>query len=136
MAKKMSRGQFVRAIALRRVQSGKFAGQICKLMDISEQEDEISAVLDEIVDGIVDCVMDGYDIVLPKFGVFSMKIHKGHPTQFGSGHNSPNGYKDDYPVLKFSASGTLNKIIGQKLRKGIKDDGTKADKGTGKARKK
>lgn len=72
-------------------------------MDVAD----LSKVYDVIVSSISDLTSQGHELSLTGFGVFSVKVHKGHPVQFGSSQSNVK----DYPVLKFSASDALNRKI-------------------------
>lgn len=65
----------------------------------------IERVLDALVEELTQTVLRRQDVVLPGFGRFYLQMHRGHVTRFGGGR------LDDYPVLKFSASKTMNKTL-------------------------
>lgn len=74
----------------------------------------IERVLDAVVEELTATVLRRQDVVLPGFGRFYLQMHRGHVTRFGGGR------LDDYPVLKFSASKTMNKTLVQDLGEPIR----------------
>lgn len=67
----------------------------------------VGNVYEALIDEIIDSVADGEVVVLTGFGRFSQQIHKGHRVRFGQ------TTVDDYPVLKFSASRSINRRLGE-----------------------
>lgn len=60
-----------------------------------------------VINGIKHAVSNGMRLQLYGFGTFYLQLHKGHKMQFQPTQNTT----DDYLVLKFSASSSLNKHI-------------------------
>ena len=60
-----------------------------------------------VINGIKYAVSNGMRLQLYGFGTFYLQLHKGHKMQFQPTQNTT----DDYLVLKFSASSSLNKHI-------------------------
>lgn len=60
-----------------------------------------------VINGIKEFVANGKKLQLYGFGCFYLQLHKGHKMQFQPNKNET----DDYLVLKFSASSSLNKHI-------------------------
>lgn len=73
---------------------------------------ELRVVYKLIVNGIIDLVCKGNRIMFREFGVFSLKLHKGHPVQFEQGNKRVDGYV----ILKFAASD----ILTERIRKNYK----------------
>lgn len=69
--------------------------------------DTVDAVYRALTHELIATVSRGQVIVLKGFGKFHRQLHKGHKVRFGV--NDVN----DYPVLKFSASRTLNRQLGE-----------------------
>ena len=91
MENKISKLQFIRQI---RNKKG------CSAREASEIYDIFMSILTEEI-------LKGNSVSLLNFGVFSLKIHKGHPVQFAETRS----LKDDYLTLKFSPSNTfVNKL--------------------------
>ena len=60
-----------------------------------------------VINGIKRAVANGIRLQLYGFGIFYLQLHKGHKMQFQPLQNTT----DDYLVLKFSASSSLNRHI-------------------------
>lgn len=60
-----------------------------------------------VINGIKKAVANGARLQLYGFGIFYLQLHKGHKMQFQPLQNTT----DDYLVLKFSASSSLNRHI-------------------------
>lgn len=60
-----------------------------------------------VINGIKYATANGMRLQLYGFGTFYLQLHKGHKMQFQPTKN----ITDDYLVLKFSASSSLNKHI-------------------------
>lgn len=75
--------------------------------DAGLTKQQLRSSYDIILKSLTDLVMDGKKVVFVGFGTFYLQTHKGQPVQFGHGGACLN----DYFVLKFSASTTINKQI-------------------------
>lgn len=64
----------------------------------------VARVGDHFLDAIAAAAAEGKIVGLRGFGVFRLQLHKGHKVRFKNDTRIP-----DYQVLKFSASGSLNK---------------------------
>lgn len=76
---------------------------------LGAEPETVSGVLGAFLDEITGIVSDGGSLVIHGFGKFYRQDRKGHAVHFGKDHI------DDYPVLKFSASRSVNKEIGSRL---------------------
>lgn len=69
------------------------------------------AVVNQVYNSLVDCIVEsvsaGNHMSLTGFGNFYRQTHKGHPVQF----ESSDSIVQDYALLKFSASDTINKRL-------------------------
>ncbi|TYC08547.1 HU family DNA-binding protein [Actinomadura syzygii] len=65
----------------------------------------VSSVYEGIFDELTSAVSNGETVVLTSFGRFYRQAHKGHKVRFGKSD------VDDYPVLKFSASRSVNRHL-------------------------
>lgn len=69
--------------------------------------DEATQAYGAVINGIKKAIANGKRLQLYGFGIFYLQLHKGHKMQFQPKQNTT----DDYLVLKFSASSSLNKHI-------------------------
>lgn len=65
----------------------------------------VSPVYEAIIDELAASVQCGETVVLTGFGRFYRQDHKGHKVRFGKSD------VDDYSVLKFSASRSMNRQL-------------------------
>lgn len=65
----------------------------------------VSSVYEGIFGELTEAVTQGEIVVLTRFGRFYRQDHKGHKVRFGQSE------VDDYSVLKFSASRSLNRQL-------------------------
>lgn len=66
----------------------------------------VSSVYESIILELLSAVTKGEAVVLTGFGRFYRQDHKGHKVRFGKED------VDDYSVLKFSASRSMNRNLG------------------------
>lgn len=80
----------------------------------------VSEVYESLVEELTDAVRDGDAVVLTGVGRFYRQAHKGHKVRFGKQD------VDDYSVLKFSASRSMNRRLdsddGEIVDDGLDDD--------------
>lgn len=62
---------------------------------------DVRKVWDAIVDGMLHVLCSGRDLSMAGFGMFSLRVHKGHPIQFDQ---TPETRINDYIVLRFTPS--------------------------------
>lgn len=74
----------------------------------------VSRVYEAFLEELGDAVASGQTVVLTGFGRFYRQAHKGHKVRFGKLE------VDDYHVLKFSASRTINRQLDDEV--GSDDD--------------
>lgn len=76
------------------------------------------AVYNAIIAEIFDAVEDGKRLTLRGFGKFFVQTHKGHRvTKIDDNGNALDlGTIADYPVLKFSSTRTVNRLIGERAQ--------------------
>lgn len=67
----------------------------------------VSAVYEAIIKELLESVVRGEAVVLTGFGRFYRQDHKGHKVRFGKED------VDGYSVLKFSASRSMNRNLGE-----------------------
>jgi nucleoid DNA-binding protein len=65
----------------------------------------VSSVYEGILDELLDAVSHGETVALTGFGRFYRQTHRGHKVHFGQSE------VEDYSVLKFSASRTVNRKL-------------------------
>ena len=65
----------------------------------------VSEVYESLIGELTDSVRRGETVMLTGFGRFCRQVHKGHKVRFGKKD------VDDYPVLKFSASRSINRRL-------------------------
>lgn len=65
----------------------------------------VSEVYESLIGELTDAVRRGDTVVLTGFGRFCRQTHKGHKVRFGKAD------VDDYSVLKFSASRSINRRL-------------------------
>lgn len=65
----------------------------------------VNLVYESILDELMAAVCGGENVVLTGFGRFYRQAHKGHKVRFGK------NAVGDYPVLKFSASRSMNQLL-------------------------
>lgn len=65
----------------------------------------VASVYEGIFGELMDAVSQGETVVLTGFGRFYHQAHKGHKVRFGQSE------VDDYSVLKFSASRSVNRQL-------------------------
>lgn len=65
----------------------------------------VSSVYEGIIGELTEAVSQGETVVLTRFGRFYRQAHKGHKVRFGKQDI------DDYSVLKFSASPSVNRHL-------------------------
>lgn len=65
----------------------------------------VSEVYESLIAELTDAVRRGDTVVLTGFGRFARQMHKGHKVRFGKKD------VDDYSVLKFSASRSINRRL-------------------------
>ena len=65
----------------------------------------VSEVYESLIAELTDAVRRGDTVVLTGFGRFARQTHKGHKVRFGKKD------VDDYSVLKFSASRSINRRL-------------------------
>lgn len=65
----------------------------------------VSAVYEALLEELTNAVYMGETVVLTGFGRFYRQAHKGHKVRFGKKD------VDDYVVLKFSASRSINRQL-------------------------
>lgn len=68
---------------------------------------EVSAVYEAIFDELTTAIIADESVVLTGIGKFYRQDHKGHKVRFGRED------VEDYPVLKFSASPSVNKRLAE-----------------------
>lgn len=76
-------------------------------IDNGMTKEEATMAYRAVINGIKKAVANGRRLQLYGFGTFYLQLHKGHKMQFQPTKNQT----DDYLVLKFSASSSLNKHI-------------------------
>jgi DNA-binding protein HU-beta len=79
-----------------------------------------TTVYDAMIDELKELVAAGNRVTLTGFGKFYMQEHKGHAVHYKSEDST--GRVEDYSVLKFSATRTLNKRVSGKGGKADEDD--------------
>lgn len=67
----------------------------------------VSKVYESLLGELTGAVSCGETVVLTSFGRFYRQDHKGHKVRFGKSD------VDDYVVLKFSASSSFNRRLGE-----------------------
>ncbi|WP_394941137.1 HU family DNA-binding protein [Psychromicrobium sp. YIM B11713] len=65
----------------------------------------VSSIYEGIFSELTEAVSQGETVVLTRFGRFYRQAHKGHKVRFGKQDI------DDYSVLKFSASPSVNRHL-------------------------
>lgn len=70
----------------------------------------VNRVYDTILDELMDIMRRGDQLMLTGFGKFYPQAHKGHRVQFADGGSEA---IDDYFVLKFSATRSVNKALAE-----------------------
>lgn len=76
---------------------------------LGTEPEVVAGVLNAFLEEITEIVSEGGSLVLHGFGKFYRQDRKGHAVHFGKDHIG------DYPVLKFSASRSVNKEISTRL---------------------
>ena len=71
---------------------------------------DVTRVYQAMRDEFVDIIRRGDMLLIRGFGRFYAHKHKGHPVQFVK-KDSASTWVDDYYVLKFSASRSLNSFL-------------------------
>lgn len=75
------------------------------LQAVAEQVDmpvaDVKKVWDAVVDGALHVLCSGRDLSMAGFGMFGLRVHKGHPIQFDQ---TPETRIKDYIVLRFTPS--------------------------------
>ena len=87
-----------------RISKRKFISRVATRSGVPVQR--VNEVYEAILAEVTEAARAGEDVVLTGFGRFYRQDHKGHKVRFG---------KDDvsaYPVLKFSASWSVNRKLG------------------------
>ena len=105
------------------------------LQAVADQVDmplpEVRRVWDAIVDGALHVLCSGRDLSMAGFGMFSLRVHKGHPIQFDQ---TPETRIKDYIVLRFTPSDVFMDSVRAKAAipgEGDGTEGTEADDGEG-----
>lgn len=76
----------------------------------------VSTVYEGLLDELRDLVRARSTVVLTGFGRFYLQEHKGHKVRFGK------SAVNDYSVLKFSASRSMNRELDQELDQEREDE--------------
>jgi nucleoid DNA-binding protein len=90
----------------RRVSKRSFLAQVSASSNIPQKV--VNRVYDTIVDELLETMRRGDALMLTGFGKFHPQAHKGHRVQFADHGAKP---IDDYFVLKFSATRSVNKSL-------------------------
>lgn len=93
----------------KRVSKREFLAQVSNRSHIPAKT--VNRVYDTILAELMDIVTRGDQLMLTGFGKFYPQAHKGHRVQFA---DSGTEAIDDYYVLKFSATRSVNKSLVQK----------------------
>lgn len=92
----------------KRVSKREFLAQVSANSSIPLKT--VNRVYDAILDELLDTMRRGDALMLTGFGKFYRHKHKGHRVQFAEGGSTA---IDDYSVLKFSATRTVNKSLAE-----------------------
>lgn len=105
-----------------RVSKREFLAQVASRSGIPLRT--VNLVYENILDELMEITTRGDQLMLTGFGKFYPQAHKGHRVQFADSA----GAIDDYAVLKFSATRSVNKALVQKGAKSAKSNeaGTEA----------
>lgn len=90
---------------MRKMNKSQFIKYVAETNGLTQGD--VRNVFDAVVKSIAELTADGYELSLAGFGVFFVKVHKGHPVRFTRKVINVN----DYAVLKFSSSNTLNRNL-------------------------
>ncbi|MEU6263722.1 HU family DNA-binding protein [Saccharopolyspora shandongensis] len=86
-----------------RISKREFISRVAVRSDLSIRV--VSEVYKALLGELTDSVSGGETVVLTGFGRFYRQAHKGHKVRFGKQD------VDDYSVLKFSASRSINRRL-------------------------
>ncbi|MGI8306959.1 HU family DNA-binding protein [Saccharopolyspora hattusasensis] len=86
-----------------RISKREFISRVAVRSDLSIRV--VSEVYEALLGELTDAVSGGETVVLTGFGRFYRQAHKGHKVRFGKQD------VDDYSVLKFSASRSINRRL-------------------------
>lgn len=89
-----------------RVSKREFIAEVARVAGVPVKT--ATAVYEAIVASLLDNVRRGVTVTLTGFGRFYGQKHKGHCVQFADGGKD---VIDDYTVLKFSATRSVNKSL-------------------------
>lgn len=88
----------------------------------------VNRVYDKALAELLDIVTRGDQLMLTGFGKFYPQAHKGHRVQFAEGGETQ---IDDYYVLKFSATRSVNKTLAQgPVDRDADEDASSQDEGS------
>jgi len=97
-----------------RVNRSDFLVRVAKRANVDART--VGAVYDAVIEEIIDVVGSGDRLTLTGFGKFYRQVHKGHPVQRVTEEGKLGGSDglrtvDDYAVLKFSATRSVNRRL-------------------------
>lgn len=90
-----------------RVNKREFISRVAKRSGMSVRA--ASRLYEALLEELTDAAARGETVVLTGFGRFYRQDHKGHKVRFGEDR------VDDYSVLKFSASRSINRRLDQQV---------------------
>jgi DNA-binding protein HU-beta len=97
-----------------RVSKREFVSRVAKRAGVPVRI--ASHVYDSVIEEILDIVGNGNDLTLTGFGKFYPQMHKGHRVRVadanGKFSDAEGAEIDNYAVLKFSATRSVNKKVG------------------------